>query len=81
MLIDARNRKIISDNGAIICKHGVSDILIINNDQTVIELIRDKNGDYCIDNSEFKEYREELKLLKVLIDMDLDKKEEQYEAV
>ena len=79
MLIDARNRKIISDDGAIICKHGVSDIMIINNDQTVKELVRDKNGDY--DHSEFKEYREELKLLKVLIDMDLDKKEEQYEAV
>ena len=79
MLIDARNRKIISDDGAIICKHGVSDIIIINNDQTVKELVRDKNGDY--DHSEFKEYREELKLLKVLIDMDLDKKEEQYEAV
>lgn len=79
MLIDARNRKIISDNGAIICKHGVSDILIINNDQTVKELVRDKNGDY--DHGEFKEYREELKLLKVLIDMDLDKKEGQYEAV
>lgn len=79
MLIDARNRKIISDNGAIICKHGVSNIMIINNDQTVKELVRDKNGDY--DHSEFKEYIEELKLLKVLIDMDLDKKEEQYEAV
>ena len=79
MLIDARNRKIISDDGAIICKHGVSDIMIINNDQTVKELVRDKNGDY--DHSEFKEYIEELKLLKVLIDMDLDKKEEQYEAV
>ena len=79
MLIDARNRKIISDDGAIICKHGVSNIMIINNDQTVKELVRDKNGDY--DHSEFKEYREELKLLKVLIDMDLDKKEEQYEAV
>ena len=79
MLIDARNRKIISDDGTIICKHGVSDIMIINNDQTVKELVRDKNGDY--DYSEFKEYREELKLLKVLIDMDLDKKEEQYEAV
>ena len=79
MLIDARNRKIISDDGAIICKHGVSDIMIINNDQNVKELIRDKNGDY--DHSEFNDYREELKLLKVLIDMDLDKKEEQYEAV
>lgn len=79
MLIDARNRKIISDDGAIICKHGVSDIMIINNDQTVKELVRDKNGNY--DHSEFKEYIEELKLLKVLIDMDLDKKEEQYEAV
>ena len=79
MLIDARNRKIISDNGAIICKHGVSNIMIINNDQTVKELVRDKNGDY--DHSEFKEYIEELKLLKVLIDMDLDKKEGQYEAV
>ena len=79
MLIDARNRKIISDDGAIICKHGVSDIIIYNNDQNVKELVRDKNGDY--DHSEFKEYREELKLLKVLIDMDLDKKEEQYEAV
>ena len=79
MLIDARNRKIISDDGTTICKHGVSNILIINNDQTVKELVRDKNGDY--DHSEFKEYIEELKLLKVLIDMDLDKKEEQYEAV
>ena len=79
MLIDARNRKIISDNGAIICKHGVSNLMITNNDQTVKELVRDKNGDY--DHSEFKEYIEELKLLKVLIDMDLDKKEEQYEAV
>ena len=79
MLIDARNRKIISDDGTTICKHGVSDIMIINNDQTVKELVRDKNGDY--DHSEFKEYREELKLLKVLIDMDLDKKEGQYEAV
>ena len=79
MLIDARNRKIISDDGTIICKHGVSDIMIINNDQTVKELVRDKNGDY--DHGEFKEYIEELKLLKVLIDMDLDKKEEQYEAV
>ena len=79
MLIDARNRKIISDDGAIICKHGVSDIIIYNNDQNVKELVRDKNGDY--DHSEFKEYREELKLLKVLIDMDLDKKEGQYEAV
>ena len=79
MLIDARNRKIISDDGTTICKHGVSNILIINNDQTVKELVRDKNGDY--DHSEFKEYIEELKLLKVLIDMDLDKKEGQYEAV
>ena len=79
MLIDARNRKIISDDGAIICKHGASDIMIIYNDQNVKELIRDKNGDY--DHSEFNDYREELKLLKVLIDMDLDKKEEQYEAV
>ena len=79
MLIDARNRKIISDDRTTICKHRVSDILIINNDQTVKELVRDKNGNY--DHSEFKEYREELKLLKVLIDMDLDKKEEQYEAV
>ena len=80
MLIDARNRKIISDDGAIICKHGTSDIMIIyNNDQNVKELVRDKNGDY--DHSEFNDYREELKLLKVLIDMDLDKKEEQYEAV
>ena len=79
MLIDARNRKIISDDGTTICKHGVSDIIIYNNDQNVKELVRDKNGDY--DHSEFKEYREELKLLKVLIDMDLDKKEGQYEAV
>ena len=79
MLIDARNRKIISDDGTTICKHGVSNIIIFNNDQTVKELVRDKNGDY--DHSEFKEYIEELKLLKVLIDMDLDKKEEQYEAV
>ena len=79
MLIDARNRKIISDDGTTICKHGVSNIMIINNDQTVKELVRDKNGDY--DHSEFKEYIEELKLLKVLIDMDLDKKEGQYEAV
>ena len=80
MLIDARNRKIISDDGTTICKHGVSNIIIFNNnDQTVKELVRDKNGDY--DHSEFNDYREELKLLKVLIDMDLDKKEEQYEAV
>lgn len=79
MLIDARKRKIISDDGTIFSKYERDSILVENYLGNPGIIKRQENGNY--DYHDIPIYKEEVKLLKVLIDMDLEKEKEQNEIV